>query len=91
MKDELKSGKIIGYKQKTIRRRINDKSMVIKKMWIRKNDMMREGSENSSSEKKKIGVVKKQAIATVSHNQRYVDQKPQKSNYGEDTCLDENL
>lgn len=38
LEDALKSREIIGYMQKTIRRRINCKNVVMKKMWIRKDD-----------------------------------------------------
>lgn len=40
---------------------------------------MREGSENSSAEKNKIGAIKNQVVGIASHNQRHVDQAPMKS------------
>lgn len=46
LKDGLKNGKVFGYEQKAIIRRIKGKIFVIKKMWIKKEDRMRETQKN---------------------------------------------
>ena len=58
LKEDLKNGKIVGYEQTTIEKRIEGKTTTITKLWIRKSDMMREDLEVSMVEKKKPEVVK---------------------------------
>lgn len=74
----LEEWEVVGYEHAIIKRRFKGKTIMIRKLWIMKDDATRHESGFSTTKQKKSKVMENQRVAIVGYNQSLIDQGPQR-------------